>query len=209
MIRGVIFDWNGTLSDDIRKVVAVANKTAKKLGGNALSLREFRRRAANPYYPFYRDVMGCKVPKSELEKWYRHYFKREKTHAGLFPDSISLLRFLKRRNIKVGIVSSHPADMLASETKAYGLDCLLSFVRGGCHTKQEHIKDFLKQFELEPSEVIFVGDMVFDIVEGKKCGVITAAYLKGVDTKSKLLASRPDLLLPTLASLKEHLKKKK
>ncbi len=205
MISGVIFDWNGTLSDDIRKVVAVANKTAKKLGGNTLSLQEFRRRATNPYYPFYRDVMGCKVPKSELEKWYRYYFKREKTHSGLFPDAISLLKFIKGRNINIGIVSSHPMDMLDSEIKDYGLDCLLSFVRGGCHTKQEHIKDFLKQFKLGPSEVIFVGDMVFDVDEGKKCGVIAAAYLKGIDTKSKLLASKPDLMLPTLAALKKHL----
>lgn len=205
MIKGVIFDWNGTLSDDVRKVFAVAMKTVKKVGGKPLSFAEFRKKVRNPYHPFYRDDMGCNVSRAELNKWYGYYFKREKTRAKLFSDAIPLLRFLKAQNVKVGIVSSHPAGFLAAETKSYGLMPFLGFVRGGCHTKASHIGDFLKSCKLKPGEVIFVGDMIFDIEEGKRCKVITAAYLRGMDPKEKLLPSKPDIVLPNLSALKKYL----
>lgn len=206
-IKGVIFDWNGTLSDDTRRVFAVAMKTAKRVGGKPLrSLAEFRRKARNPWYPFYRNDLGCHVKKAVIHKWFCHYLKREKIREKLFRDAIPLLRFLSNRNIKIGVVSSYPTTSLLAEVRNHGIGALLGFVRGDCHTKAGHIKDFLKHNKLRPEEVVFVGDMAFDIKEGKKCGVITAAYLGGVDSKSKLLPQKPDIVLPTLLSLKKRVK---
>ncbi|MBI3037181.1 HAD family hydrolase [Candidatus Woesearchaeota archaeon] len=207
MIKGVIFDWNGTLSDDTLRVFAVAMKTAKKVGGKPLrSVAEFKRKVRNPWYPFYRDDLGCRVKKAVIHKWFCYYLKREKIREKLFRDAIPLLRFLNRRNIKVGIVSSYPTVCLLAEVRNHGISTLLGFVRGDCHTKAGHIKDFLKHYKLRPEEVVFVGDMMFDIKEGRKCGVITAAYLGGVDSKSKLLPQKPDIVLPRLSALRRYVK---
>ncbi len=208
MIKGVIFDWNGTLSDDTRRVFSVAMKTAKRVGGKPLiSIAEFKRKVRNPWYPFYRNDLGCHVKKAVIHKWFCYYLKREKIREKLFHDAIPLLRFLNKRNIKIGIVSSYPTISLLAEVKNHGIGSLISFVRGDCHTKAGHIKDFLKHHKLRPDEVVFVGDMRFDIKEGRKCGVITAAYLRGVDSKEKLLLQQPDIVLPRLSSLKKYITK--
>lgn len=206
MIRGVIFDWNGTLSDDTERVFSVAMKTVKAVGGKPLrSVSEFKAKARNPWYPFYRDELGCSAPKAVIHKWFCYYMKREKIREKLFSDAVPLLRFLNSHGIKIGIVSSYPSTNLLSEVKSHNINKMLDFVRGDCHAKASHIKAFLKHHTLNPRDVIFVGDMVFDVVEGKKCKVFTAAHLRGVDSKEKLLASKPDLLLPTLAALKKHI----
>jgi phosphoglycolate phosphatase len=203
MIKGVIFDWNGTLSDDTKRIYSVAMKTAKKVGGQPISFNEFRRKVRNPWYPFYRDDLGCRVPKPVINKWFCYYLKQEKIPARLFPDSVSLLRFLHSQGIEIGIVSSYPEESLLAEVKKHGIGDYIHFVRGSCHTKDRHIRDFLKLNKIKPKEAIFVGDMVFDVLEGKKCRVITAAYLKGADNREKLLTSKPDILLKTLNELKK------
>lgn len=208
MIRGVIFDWNGTLSDDTKRVFAVAMKTVKRVGGKPLrSVAEFRRKVRNPWYPFYRDDLGCHVKKAVIHRWFCYYLKREKIREKLFQDAVPLLRFLSKRKIKIGIVSSYPAVGLLAEVKSHGIGKLIGFVRGDCHTKAGHIRDFLKRHKFRPEEVIFVGDMIFDIMEGRRCGVITAAYLRGVNSKSKLLPQKPHILLPRLSSLKKYITK--
>lgn len=204
-IKGVIFDWNGTLSDDIPKVFAVAMKASARLGGKQLSYSEYRRKVRNPYLLFYRDL-GCSASKKEINRWYEYYLSREKTPVRLFPDTVTVLKFLRRRSVKIGIVSSHPTAAIKSEVKGYRIGRYIDFMRGNIHIKGFHIRAFLKRYRLRPKEVIFVGDMVNDIEEGKKCGVITAAYLGGVDSKSKLLPQKPDIVLPNLLSLKRHVK---
>ncbi|MBI2176598.1 HAD family hydrolase [Candidatus Woesearchaeota archaeon] len=206
MIKGVIFDWNGTLSDDIPRVFSVAMKTSERLGGRVLSLAEYRRLVRNPYMPFYRDL-GCTASKKETNRWYQYYLNRSKIPVRLFPDAVKLLKFLKSHGIIVGIVSSHPGYALRAEAKTYGISRYLDFMKGDAHAKRYHIAMFLRLYKLKPKEVVFIGDMANDIEEGRKCGVITAAYLRGVDSKSKLVPQKPDIILPTLLSLKKHVSK--
>lgn len=204
MIKGVIFDWNGTLSDDIPKVFAVAMKTSARLGGKQLSYSEYRKKVRNPYLLFYRDL-GCAASKAEINRLYWRYLKQDRTPVSLFPDATQVLKLLDGQGIKVGIISSHPTFAIKAEAKSYGISRYIDFMRGDIHIKGYHIIAFLKRFRIKPREAIFVGDMVNDIEEGKKCGVITAAYLKGVDSKEKLLKAKPDILLPNLLALKKFI----
>lgn len=204
MIKGVIFDWNGTLSNDIPKIFDVGMKTAKKLGGRPLSFGEYRKMVRNPYMLFYREL-GCKGTMAETNQWYWHYLARSRIPVRLFPDAATVLKFLKSKGIKVGIVSSHPTGSIMREASGYGILKYLSFIRGDIHRKGRHVRMFLKHYGLKPREVVFVGDMVNDIEEGKKSGVITAAYLKGVDTRKKLARSKPDIMLPSLSALKRFI----
>jgi len=205
MIKGVIFDWNGTLSNDTRRLFAVSMRAVKKVGGKPFkTIAEFKKKVRNPWYPFYRDDLGCHVPKRVVYKWFCYYLKRERLGEKLFPDAIPLLKFLKAKGIKIGIVSSYPVKSLRKEIKSHGISDLLGLVRGDCHTKAEHIRTFLKLHGFSPHEVIFIGDMVNDIDEGRKCGVFTAAHLRGNDSRKKLSQSKPDIVLPTLSALKKY-----
>lgn len=202
-IKGVIFDWNGTLSNDIPRVFNVTMKTVAKTGGIPIrSYQEYRRRVHNPWYPFYLE-MGCRASMEEITKWFTYYSAHSKVPISLFPDAKNLVNYLKTKNIKVGVISSHITKHLKREARQYGILKLIDFIEGDLHTKSHHIRLFLKRFGFKPHEVIYIGDMVNDVREGKRCKVITAAYLKGADTKTKLKKEKPNFFLPRLSLLRK------
>ncbi len=52
-MRNVIFDWSGTLSNDIYKACM---KVFEKLGLKKISFSEFKRNFLLPYMKFYREI---------------------------------------------------------------------------------------------------------------------------------------------------------
>ena len=56
MIRNVIFDWSGTLVDDLEAVWRSTNYTLKQSGVPEMSLSEFRDEFSLPFDEFYARV---------------------------------------------------------------------------------------------------------------------------------------------------------
>ena len=69
MIKNIIFDWSGTLSDDLVSVYTAVMEIFKKLGLEGLTLEEFKEEFTLPYMKFYRKFK-IDVDKEELQKLY-------------------------------------------------------------------------------------------------------------------------------------------
>ena len=63
MKRTIIWDWNGTLLDDVAAAVAALNRLLMKRGAKAISVEHYRRRFGFPVRPFYAEL-GV-----DLERW--------------------------------------------------------------------------------------------------------------------------------------------
>ncbi len=53
MIRNIIFDWSGTLSNDLIPVYTATMNVFRKLGLKTLSLEEYKKEFTLPYIHFY------------------------------------------------------------------------------------------------------------------------------------------------------------
>ena len=74
MIRNLIFDWSGTLVDDLPAVWRATNHVFTQAGVSALSLDQFRAEFCLPFTPFYeRHLPG--VPMAQLEEWFHAKFR--------------------------------------------------------------------------------------------------------------------------------------
>jgi hypothetical protein len=73
MIRNIIFDWSGTLVDDLPAVLAATNFVFQQCGVEALSLEKFRAEFCLPFKHFY-DRFVPHVPLAELERSFHGHF---------------------------------------------------------------------------------------------------------------------------------------
>ncbi|MGH7975733.1 MAG: HAD family hydrolase, partial [Limisphaerales bacterium] len=53
MIRNIIFDWSGTLVDDLPAVLKASNFVLAQAGKSEMSLEEFRAEFSLPFTKFY------------------------------------------------------------------------------------------------------------------------------------------------------------
>ena len=89
MIRNIIFDWSGTLVDDLPAVLAATNSVFEQCGVEKMSLEKFRAEFCLPFKHFY-DRYLPDVPLAELERHFHGHFRQEQgavvalPHAGDF-----------------------------------------------------------------------------------------------------------------------------
>ena len=73
-IQNVIFDWSGTLVNDLRAVWRATNYTLIKAGRSKMTLEEFRAEFSLPFDEFY-DRVTPGVPLEQLEEWFPQFTK--------------------------------------------------------------------------------------------------------------------------------------
>jgi phosphoglycolate phosphatase len=72
---------------------------------------------------------------------------------------------------------------------------------GGSSDKTASIKQVIERHQLKRSETLFIGDMKYDVLQGKKAKVVTAAVLTGYQSCDQLSSVLPDFILPNLKGL--------
>lgn len=204
-IRGVLFDWGGTLvrDDSLRPgaaAAAVANYATERLGLE-LTADAFER-AFHAVLPEYRPGvtetapnlprllggaftwLGLPVSASAVENCARLFFT-ESTHGlDLYDDARALLGSLRYRGFKVGVVTNSvfPAYLFEPKLTELGIAGYVdSFVAsadvGLSKPNPGPFLAALNQLDLEPHEAIFVGDMAETDIAGAKAAGMRAVLL--------------------------------
>ncbi|MFM7805474.1 MAG: HAD family hydrolase, partial [Verrucomicrobiota bacterium] len=119
MIRNVIFDWSGTLVDDLPAVWRASNHALKQAGVPAMPLEQFRREFRLPARDFYVE----RVPKEalpDLERWFLDGFRQVQDSVTPLPHARDFLEFCRERNLRTFLLSAvHPA-LFAHQERASG-----------------------------------------------------------------------------------------
>jgi phosphoglycolate phosphatase-like HAD superfamily hydrolase/ADP-ribose pyrophosphatase YjhB (NUDIX family) len=204
VIRNIIFDWSGTLVDDLPAVWEATNYVFKQAGINELTLDQFRSEFCLPFKGFY-DRYLPDVPMEQLEKWFHFQLQRSQDSVVPLPHAREFLEFCRRQGLRTFVLSSvHPEhfERQASVT-AFGSFLGEAFV--GVWDKREKIHEILARHQLQPRETLFIGDMQHDIETAAHGGVYSCAVLTGYNSVTQLRAAGPDLMVEHLGELRELL----
>lgn len=135
MIRNVIFDWSGTLVDDLPAVWRASNHALQQAGVPAMPLEEFRREFRLPARDFYME----RVPKEslpELESWFLEGFKLAQDTVTPLPHAREFLEFCRQHGLRTFLLSAvHPA-LFAQQEKISGFGPFLDKTYLGAHDKK-------------------------------------------------------------------------
>jgi phosphoglycolate phosphatase len=206
VIRNIIFDWSGTLVDDLPAVLKASNFVLAQAGKSEMSLEEFRAEFSLPFKNFY-NRHTPHVPMPQLEEWFHAEFKRAQTSVCELPHARAFLEFCRKNKLRLFLLSTVHHDHFLVQCRVTGFDVFLEKPYTDVWDKREKIHEILQENGLRAGETLFVGDMQHDIETARHGGVHSCAVLTGYNTLEQLRAAKPDLIVEHLSELRGILEK--
>lgn len=202
-----IFDWSGTLVDDLAMVLDATNHVLREYGKSEIDREEFRTRFRLPYAGFYEEMLPG-VPLPELEDHFRVGFTDSEASgvaSPLLPHAVEFLECLHSKNRRMFILSSMDEDAFDRHSLELGVDHFFEATYAGVLDKRDQIHLILNAHDLAPEQTVFLGDMCHDVETAKHGGVASIALLTGYQDTEQLSVSNPDLLAMNLAEIQQLL----
>ena len=204
VIRNIIFDWSGTLVDDLPAVLQASNYVLAQAGKPAMSLETFRAEFSLPFTKFY-DRHTPEVPMPQLESWFHLRFKQVQDSVAELPHARDFLEFCRTKKLRLFLLSTIHTEHFDAQCRVTGFDTFLEKIYTNVWDKRKKIRDILAQNQLQPEETLFVGDMEHDIETARHGGIHSCAVLTGYNTLAQLRAAGPDLIVEHLGELRRVL----
>jgi phosphoglycolate phosphatase len=175
----VIFDWNGTLLDDVELSLQVLNGLLAELGHAPVSKEFHRRNFRIPVYDYYKTLaFGRQLSKADFtelsNRWISDYRSRVR-ECSLFPDCRELLSELVANGKRLSILTSAHERDIAKLLRLYELDPYFTAVFGLQNTDGESTiqrgNELLEHLKIEPAQAVMFGDTLHDYEVAKAMGV--------------------------------------
>jgi HAD superfamily hydrolase (TIGR01549 family) len=205
-IKGVLFDWDGTLLDSYEADSSAYLAMFREMG-IAWGLEELELHYSPNWLHVYR---AAKLPRSRWEDASRAWRKQYATHnPKLVPGARRVLALIARHH-RLGLVTSGDRDRVLRQLRAFRLTRLFAarVCAGDTRLKKPHpapLRLALRQMNLKPAACAYVGDSAQDLEMSRRAGVRSIAVLGRFPTEKGIRAAKPDYLLNSIAELPEVL----
>ncbi len=201
MFENLIFDWSGTLVDDLAPVVEATNAVLSRYGVRTLDREGFRRHFRLPYREFYAEMLPD-VPLETLEGHFRAAFSASTAPVTVLPHAREKLEWCKRVGVRSFVLSSMDAAAFGEQLERFGFSGYFEATYAGVLDKRDLIHGILERHGLAAAQTAFVGDMTHDIDTAHHGGISSVAVLTGYQDSEILASARPDLTVPDLEALR-------
>lgn len=206
MFKNLIFDWSGTLVDDLDLTLEASNYVFSQYGKANMDRNEFRSEFQLPYPDYYARVLP-EADLNELEDHFRHAFRISREPVCVLPHAREFMEFCRSRGIRCFALTSVDAKEFDIQCRSLGMFDYFEAIHAGIRHKTSHIHKLLDQHGLIPSETAFIGDMQHDMETAHHGGITSIAVLTGYNDASQLEKSQPDMMVPHLGILQNLLRK--
>ncbi len=200
MFKNLIFDWSGTLVDDMGPVIEATNVVLEKYGIAPYDREGFRRNFRLPYHEFYEELLPG-IDLAELEAHFRPAFDGATSLVTVLPHAREKLEWAKQRGMRMFVLTSMDPTAFARQLNEFGMQDFFEETYAGVLDKRELIAQILETHALHKDETAFIGDMTHDIETARHGGISSIAVLTGYHHAEVLAAVRPDITVPDLGVL--------
>ncbi|MEU3746049.1 MULTISPECIES: HAD family hydrolase [Streptomyces] len=194
-LRGkhLVWDWNGTLLDDIGAVIGATNAAFAELGLESITLERYRELYTVPVPKFYERLMG-RLPTDE--EWtvmdgafHRHYWQRAEACL-LTAGAAELLAARQESGFTQSLLSLAPHTELIPLVRRHGI--AERFVRmdgrvdASKDGKSGHMVRHLAALAVPADRVVVIGDAADDAVAAAHVGAKAVLYTGGSHSRASL-----------------------
>jgi phosphoglycolate phosphatase-like HAD superfamily hydrolase len=185
--KGLIFDLDGTLADTLPLCMISFREAMKNVTGELPPEEEVAK-----YWGYSEIGIVKKLYPQKWEVCLQEFLKVYKDNhemcVELFEGMHSTLNTLKMHQINLALVTGKGKDSCKITMRELGLGGYFNPIETGSEIgsiKPECIERVLKNWNMTPDDVYYIGDSVNDIKDSKKVGVkaIAAAWAKTADIK--------------------------
>ncbi len=201
MFKNLIFDWSGTLGNDIDLTIEATNYVLAQYGLAPLDTKQFRNEFQLPYPDYYAwKTPGARL--EDLENFYRYAFDHSATPVTLIPHAMEFMQWCRAQGIRCFALTSMDSKAFDEQCSSLGIKPFFEGIHSGIHNKELYIPTVMKQHGLVPAETAFIGDMQHDIRAAHCAGITGIGVLTGYNNAAQLAEAEPELTVPHLGALK-------
>lgn len=191
--KHIIWDWNGTLLNDVGLCVDIINGVLAKRNLDALTFEKYRKIFTFPIKDYYIKA-GFDFTQYTFEEvgleWMREY-ERRRTECLLHSGVEETLLLLKQNNIGQSVLSAYPHSTLIEIISHFNLNGFFSYIIGlnniYATSKIELGKDLMKKISNGKERTLLVGDTEHDHEVATEIGADCVLVANGHQSKEKLL----------------------
>ncbi|MBN1765978.1 MAG: HAD family hydrolase [Sedimentisphaerales bacterium] len=208
--KHIIWDWNGTLLDDVEDCVAVVNELQQGRGLELISLESYRELFDFPAIDFYRR-MGFNFQKESFEELARDYMARYTGRLERFrlqQGARKVLEKLASAGLTHSVLSAYQQKPLDEAIDYFNLRNYFIGIIGlndyYAYSKVEHGRQWLSQLHYQRHEILFIGDTLHDFEVAQAMGVDCLLLACGHQPRDRLQTC-PAAILETISEVPQWL----
>ena len=191
-ITGIIWDWNGTLLNDMHLCVQTMNELLVKRNLPLLSVDGYKEVFSFPVRDYYAKI-GFDFEREPFEIPALEFISRYNEQMGgcsLHPDSLDVLKYFDSVGIRQFILSAMRQEELDANLKLHGVSQYFEHVFGlddhYATSKIENGHRLISDFNLNVDELVLIGDTIHDFEVASKLGCQCVLIANGHQTKEIL-----------------------
>lgn len=196
MIKHIMFDFDGTIADSYDVGIAILFKMIDKHNLRKISIDELEELKGHSIKSRFKYIG---VPLRKIPRISKDVFAEIKEQVpSLLPykDIRQVLYDLKDQGYLLSILSSNSTDVIQEFLKINDLQIFEEvIVSNGLFNKQKYIKKYIKKYNLDKKQLIYVGDEQRDINSCKKADIDMIAVSWGFDPIALLKIGKPKYLI--------------
>ena len=210
MIRGIIFDFDGTLIDSYEPITESLNQVREAFGKPPLGLGEVKGMVGHGLEHLIEAAIGPEKVADGVRIFRERYATICESRTTILPQVRETLEELDRRTYQMAIATNKPSYFARDILKALDVEHLFVEVLGPNDVERpkpdpEMLEIIMSRLGLGSDETLYVGDMPLDIEVARNAGVAVYALPTGSASRDDLLARRPDRLLHKFSDLLVYL----
>ncbi len=206
MIRGIIFDFDGTLIDSYEAIAECLNHVRTTFQLPPIDQEKVKSMVGHGLESLIAEAVGGERVEEGVRLFRERYAGVCEKQTTVLPQVKDTLDTLDQRGYQMAIASNKPSYFARDILRALEMDHLFAEVVGPNDVARpkpdpEMIEIIMMRIGLGPDEVVYVGDMLLDIEVARRVGVPVYAIPTGSATRETLLEGRPDRLLHKFSDL--------
>lgn len=193
MEKRLIWDWNGTLLDDVAAAVGALNRMLVKRGAAPITIGHYRRRFGFPVRPFYAEL-GVDLAKWDWDDICEdfHNFILEEPQS-VRAEARPALELAESIGFRQSVLSALRQDKLERAIQAAGFRRFFDLVYGVDNldgaSKLDRGRELIAAFGTGPGMTMFIGDTLHDAEVAKELGARCVLVSCGHQMPERLAAA--------------------
>lgn len=205
----ILWDWNGTLLDDVGISIDCVNILLQRLGLEPTNLQEYYEMMEIPMKKYYENLFSAKGSKLKYELCTENFQKNYPKlidKANLMDGAFQMLEYFKANGAKQFIVSSFEKTRLIQYVKMFKIEHFFEVISGDddIHVGSKSGRAIELVKGIDRSKILYIGDSEADFITAKDLNCDCVLICKGHQPR-KVLEKFGCPVIDNLTELKKWL----
>ncbi len=194
-MQSIIWDWNGTLLNDLDFCISTINILLKKRELQQLTHDSYKEVFSFPVKDYY-EAIGFDFSKEDFSIPAREFidiYDAGVKNCSLHKSAIDILSHFQKKGVKQFVLSAMKQTMLEQTLQQQGIFGYFEGIAGlNDHyavSKIERGKQLIEQFDINKTKATIIGDTLHDWEVAQQLGLDCILIADGHQSKERLLSS--------------------